>query len=182
MPVGVEAAMTEDRNMTPAELPADIAGEARPDEARGPLRRVALATGSAAMLLAMATDALAVAGRHLGFTILGTIEIFEACIVVAATSAIVIATLDHGHARVRILLERLSPAAASRFERAADAIAVLIFLALAAGSTWLASDLWHGHELTEVLGLPLRWFRAFWIAGCLVTAAIFALRAARRPR
>lgn len=166
-------------------LRSDIDGEAQSiaaPPARSPLRRVALTTGSAALLLAMATDALAVAGRHLGFTILGTIEIVEACIVVAATSAIVITTLDHGHARVRILLERLSPSAAGGLERAADMLAALLFVVLAAGSAWLAHDLWNGHELTEVLGLPLRWFRAFWIAGSLITAAIFAVRATRPAR
>jgi len=169
-----------DNETTAIDLPADAMPADTPPP--GPLRRLALTTGSAALLLAMATDALAVAGRHLGFTVLGTIEIFEMCIVVAATSAIIIATLDRSHARVRILLERLSGRAARRFERGADAVAALIFLVLAAGSSWLTSDLWGGHELTEVLGLPLRWFRVFWIAGCLVTAALFAIRAARRPR
>lgn len=158
----------------------DVAGASAGPPARGPLRRVALGLGSAALLGAMVTDSLSVAGRHLGFTILGTIEIVEMCIVVAATSALLITALDHGHARVRILLERIGEKAADRLDRLADALGVAVFLALAAGSIWLAGDLWNGHETTEVLDLPVRWFRAFWITGCLLCAAVFARRLVRR--
>lgn len=159
-------------------LPAD----ATPDRAHPRLRAVALGTGSGALLLAMATDALAVAGRHLGISLLGAIEIVEACVVVAATSAIVIATIDGTHARVRILLEQVGEGVADALERMASLASALIFLVLIAGSIWLAADLWNGHEVTEVLGLPLRWFRLFWIAGTLVTAAIFVARAWERRR
>ncbi|HVI99854.1 MAG TPA: TRAP transporter small permease subunit [Sphingomonas sp.] len=165
----------------PADVGEDAVAEARARR-RGPLRSAALAIGAAALLLAMATDALAVAGRHLGFTVLGAIEIFEACIVVAATAALLLATLDHGHAQVRILTERLRPTTAHRLERATNALSALIFVVLAGGSAWLASDLWGGHEVTELLGLPLRWLRAFWIAGALLVAALFAVRAVRGPR
>jgi TRAP-type C4-dicarboxylate transport system permease small subunit len=158
----------------------DVTGASPNPPARGPLRRLALGLGSAALLIAMATDSLSVAGRHLGFTVLGTIEIVEMCIVVAATSALLITALDHGHARVRILLERLGPNAAARLDRLADALCVVVFLVLAAGSIWLASDLWNGHETTEVLGLPVRWFRVFWIVGCLLCAAVFTRRLVHR--
>jgi TRAP-type C4-dicarboxylate transport system permease small subunit len=158
----------------------DVAVSSDHAPARGPLRRFALILGSAALLGAMATDALSVAGRHLGFTILGTIEIVEMCIVVAATSALLITALDHGHARVRILLERLGPGATARLEQLSDALCTVVFLVLAAGSVWLASDLWSGHETTEVLDLPVRWFRVFWIVGCLICAAIFARRLVHR--
>ena len=53
-----------------------------------------LAVGSAGLLAAMTTDALAVAGRHAGIRLLGSIEIVQACIVVVATSAIVLTTRD----------------------------------------------------------------------------------------
>ena len=149
---------------------------------RSPLRRIALAAGSLALLVALATDALSVAGRHVGLALVGTIEIFETAIVIAASSAIVIATLDHGHARVRMLLERMTPSMESAFERATDLVSALILVTLAAGSIWLLSDLWNGFEMTEVLGIPLRWFRIFWIVSCLVTAGIFTARAlGRRP-
>lgn len=158
----------------PAETPAD--------RSYPRIRAIALGTGSAALLLAMATDALAVAGRHLGVSLLGAIEIVEACVVVAATSAIVIATIDGTHARVRILLEQVGDGVAHALERAASLASALIMLVLIAGSIWLAADLWNGHEVTEVLGLPLRWFRLFWIVGAAVAAALFAARAWERPR
>jgi TRAP-type C4-dicarboxylate transport system permease small subunit len=156
---------------------ADVVPEGKPN---GWFRAAAMAVGSAGLLCAMATDALSVAGRHFGFTVLGAIEIFQVCIVVAATSAIVIATLDAGHARVRIVLERLQPNAVLGLERLADGLGAVIFLGLAGGSAWLVTDLWGGHELTEVLGLPLRWFRLVWVAGCLTCAALFATHVVER--
>jgi TRAP-type C4-dicarboxylate transport system permease small subunit len=144
------------------------------------VRRGALGVGAVALLLAMATDALAVAGRHLGFTFLGAIEIFEACVVVAATSAIVIATIDRSHARVRILLEQVGMGAAGALDRAADLVSAIAFVVLIACSVWLASDLWNGYEVTEVLNLPVRWLRVIWIAGAVLAAAIFAGQAVRR--
>ncbi|UAJ11528.1 TRAP transporter small permease [Glacieibacterium megasporae] len=165
--------------------PTDMDFDGDPMRVRVPggrLRRIALATGSAALLIAMATDALAVAGRHLGVRFLGAIEIVEACVAVAATSAIVIATIDGTHARVRIVLEQVGERVATALERLADVCSAVIFLLLAAGSIWLASDLWQGHEVTEVLGLPLRWFRLFWIAGVLLAAVIFAVHARKLRR
>lgn len=146
----------------------------------GFLRHAALGIGAVALLLAMATDALAVAGRHIGFTFLGAIEIFEACVVVAATSAIVIATIDGTHARVRILLEQVGKRTARGLDRAADAVGAVIFLVLIAGSIWLAADLWNGHEVTEVLNLPVRWLRVFWIGGAVLTMLILTAGAVRR--
>ena len=162
------AALPSDADLVPARKPG------------GRLRAAAMVLGSAGLLFAMATDALSVAGRHFGFTVLGAIEIFQLCIVIAATAAIVIATLDAGHARVRVLLERLQPGTVIGLERLADGLGTVIFLLLAAGSAWLAADLWGSHELTEVLGLPLRWFRLVWVAGCLACAALFAVHAVGR--
>ena len=139
-----------------------------------------LAVGSAGLLAAMATDALAVAGRHAGIRLLGSIEIVQACIVLVATSAIVLTTLVDAHARVHILLERLSPLRSAALLRAADLLSAIVFLWLAAGSIWLSSDLWGAAELTEILQLPLRWLRLAWIVGALTAAALFLRRTVRR--
>jgi TRAP-type C4-dicarboxylate transport system permease small subunit len=145
-------------------------------------QRLALGLGSAALLLAMATDAVAVAGRHLGIALLGSIEIVQACIVVAASSALVAATMLGAHARVHILLEKAKPATVRTLDRFADTVSALLFLWLAAGSAWLASDLWGGSEITEILQIPLRWLRVVWVASALLIAALFAWRAIRsRP-
>jgi hypothetical protein len=73
----------------------------------GALVKGAFFIGSAALLLAMSIDAVAVLGRHLGWPLLGAIELVQACIVLAASAAIIVATLRGAHARVHILTERL---------------------------------------------------------------------------
>jgi TRAP-type C4-dicarboxylate transport system permease small subunit len=167
----------------PASAPPIVEADLEPSTAiaaKSPLARIMLAVGSAGLLAAMATDALAVAGRHAGIRLLGSIEIVQACIVVVATSAIVLTTLVDAHARVHILLERLSPPRSAALLRAADLLSALVFLWLAAGSIWLSSDLWGAAELTEILQLPLRWLRLAWIVGALTAAALFLRRAVRR--
>ncbi|MEH3039179.1 MAG: TRAP transporter small permease subunit [Sphingomonas paucimobilis] len=164
----------------PQPVPVDADVDALPARApASPLAKAMLAVGSAALLAAMATDALAVAGRHAGIRLLGSIEIVQASIVLIATTAIVLTTIVDAHARVHILLERLPVATAARWLRGANALSALVFLWLAAGSAWLAADLWNGHELTEILQLPLRWLRLFWIMGAVATAILFARRAFR---
>jgi TRAP-type C4-dicarboxylate transport system permease small subunit len=163
--------------------PVPIDADVDPVPARAPtspLAKAMLAIGSAALLAAMTTDALAVAGRHAGIRLLGSIEIVQACIVLIATTAIVLTTIVDGHARVHILLERLSIATAARWLRGANALSALVFVWLAAGSAWLATDLWSGHELTEILQLPLRWLRLAWILGAIAAAVLFAGRTIRR--
>lgn len=152
----------------------------RTADPRTPLGRIVLTLGSAALLAAIATDALAVAGRHAGIRLFGSIEIVQACIVLIATSAIVLATLVDAHARVHIVLERLSPVTAARLLRGADALSAIVFAWLAAGSIWLSADLWDAFELTEVLQLPLRWLRLAWVLGASIAAVLFARRALRR--
>lgn len=145
------------------------------------IRRLLLATGSAALLLAMAADALAVLGRHVGFAVNGAIEIFQVCAVVALSSAILIATLDRRHAAVDLLLLRAAPQARVWLDRLAAVASALAFGLVAIGSIWVALDLWPTHEMTEQLGIPLRGFRLYWIA-CCVVVTLFFLRAALRGK
>jgi TRAP-type transport system small permease protein len=160
--------------------PVDADVEAPPGQpAASSLARAMLALGSAGLLAAMATDAIAVAGRHAGVRLFGAIEIVQACIVLIATASVVLTTLVDGHARVHILLERLSPRRSALLLRGADALSALVLAWAAAGSAWLAADLFGAAELTEVLGLPLRWLRLAWIAGLVLAAALFARRAWR---
>lgn len=143
----------------------------------GLLPRISFTLGAAGLLTAMAADAVAVLGRHVGFTVLGAIEVVQASVVLAASAAMVGATLSGAHARVHILIERLGPIWHRRFDRGADMGSCLFFLFLAAGSAWVAADLWPGYEITEILGLPLRWLRLVWIGSCLLIALLFLLRA-----
>lgn len=160
-----------------ADLPVEPPAPGGP----GPLARAAYAIGSAGLLVATGADALAVAGRHLGFRILGSIEIVQTAVVLIASSAMVAATIVGAHASVHIVTERLSTAAAARLARVAALLGALTFLIFVAGSTWVASDLWTGFEQTELLGISLRWFRALWIAAALLVALLFLRKAVRRP-
>lgn len=163
------------------DAPADERTEIVPDT-RSPLQRAVFALGAFALAGAMATDAIAVAGRHLGVALLGSIEVMQALIVLLATSAMLMTTLVDGHARVRIVLEKVSQPTVLRLERLSDIASAIAFLWLAAGSIWLAHDLWAGIEVTEILNLPLRWLRVVWIGGCLVIAALFLVHARSRGR
>ncbi|MES2044467.1 MAG: TRAP transporter small permease subunit [Pseudomonadota bacterium] len=142
----------------------------------GVLRRLLLALGSAALLLAMASDALAVLGRHAGFAVNGSIELFQVCAVIALSSAIVLATIDARHAAVDLLLGRVSDRGKVRLRLAGALASAAAFGLITAGSIWVAGDLWATREMTEQLGIPLLGFRLFWIACGLVVTA-FYLRA-----
>lgn len=145
------------------------------------LTRASFALGSVALLVAMASEAVAVAGRHLGLPLLGSIEIVQACVVVAASAAMVGATVERGHAAAHVIVERLSPRWQGVLARLADVFGALLFTAFAAGSVWLLSDLWNGQEMTELLHIPLRWLRLFWclcaaLVACLFLASAFSKR------
>jgi len=146
---------------------------------QGWLTRAAYALGGAGLLAATATDAIAVAGRHTGLHLLGSIELVQAAVVLLTTSAMLITTICAGHASVHIVAERLSPGAAARLGRAASFVSGLTFLALAVGSAWVANDLWNGFEQTELLHIPLRWLRAIWVIFALLISARFFLYAFR---
>lgn len=152
------------------------------EHAGGPLTRGAFLIGSAGLLAATATDALAVLGRHAGFTLLGSIELVQFAIVLVASSAMVGATLQSAHASVHLLTQRLRPETADRLARVMAVLSALLFVIIALGSIWVASDLWSGFERTELLGLPLRWFRLLFIAATLLIALLFLRQAfARTP-
>ena len=144
------------------------------------LEQIAFVVGSAGLLIAMGADALAVLGRHLGVPLLGSIEVVQASVVLVASAAMIAATLRGSHARVHILLGRLSAVRRLALERVADAVSAAVFLTFAIGSIWIASELWHGHELTDLLHIPLRWLRVFWIATSLLIVALLITRIARR--
>jgi TRAP-type C4-dicarboxylate transport system permease small subunit len=143
----------------------------------GLLSRICFWVGAAGLLIAMAVDALAVVGRHARVPLLGSIEIVQACIVVAASAAMVGATLSRGHAAVHILLERIPFAARRALERFADLMGAVTAALLFAGSIWIVADLWGGHEHTEILRMPVKPLRLFWCASALLMAVLFLVRA-----
>lgn len=146
------------------------------------LERIAFVAGSVGLLTAMAADALAVLGRHLGLPILGSIEIVQASVVILASAAMIGATLRGSHARVHILIDRLHGRAREALKRGSDVLSALVFLVFAIGSLWIARELWTGHEHSELLHIPLRWLRVVWIVTALLIAAVFVVRAAGKSR
>jgi TRAP-type transport system small permease protein len=146
--------------------------------ARGPLFYV----GAAALLLAMAVDAVAVLGRHIGLPLLGSLELVQASIVVAASTAIVFATLANRHAAARFLLDRSGPRMRILLQQFARVLMLLFFLVLATGQTWITHDLWNGHEDSELLHIPFAPLRLVSILAVLAAAGITARRLLRRSR
>ena len=142
-------------------------------------RGVALAAGSIALLAAMAADFISVAGRHLGFSLLGGTEFVQVCVVVAISSALIVATLRGAHASVHILTERLRPATARLLARGSDLLGAVLFVLLAAGSYWMLSDTWGLDERTDILGVPLAPVRILWTAALAATSLVFLIRAMR---
>lgn len=125
------------------------------------------------MLLAVAVELLAVIGRFLALPLAGSIELVQVVVTVSGALGLVVATLQRSHAHVRLLLERLSPAQTRLLQRANRAIAALFFLVLAAGSAWLARDLWPGFEETEIWRVPLAPLRVLVTLASLTVALLF---------
>jgi len=138
--------------------------------------------GTAALLVAVATDAIAVAGRHLGFAFLGSIELFQMTALVATASALLVTTLAGRHAAVHILVDRLAPRPRRALLASGYLASAAAFLLLFAGSLWVAWDLWPTREMTELLGLPVRWFRLVWIAAAGAIAGLFLVQFWREIR
>lgn len=142
------------------------------------LRNIAVWTGGAALLAATAIDTLAVVGRNLGLPLVGSIELVQAAVLVSGVFGLIFATAGDGHARVRIVTDRLT-----RGRQLADWLAALsmalFYGALLAGSIWLAADLWHGHERSELLGVSWRALRMvanLGLATCIVVVFVALVR------
>ena len=144
-------------------------------------RGLALAAGSIALLAAMAADFISVVGRHLGFTLLGSVEFVQLCVVVAISSALIVATLRGAHASVHILTERLRPATARLLARGSDLLGAILFALLAAGSLWMLWDTWPLDERTDILALPLAPARILWTTALAATCVLFLIRALKAP-
>ncbi len=139
---------------------------------RGPL----LYIGAFALLLAVAVEAVAVVGRHLGIPFLGSLELVQAAIVLASSAAVVAATLTDRHASARFLLDRVGPRARGWLMGSGRVLTLLFFLVLASGQIWITHDLWNSHEDSELLHIPLVPLRLISIAAVLSGAAIILRR------
>jgi hypothetical protein len=139
------------------------------------LRSLMIWTGGVALLAATALDTLVVIGRQAGFALHGAIELIQAAVLVAGSLALVAASAANNHARVRLVVNRLG-ASREWLERGSELLTALFVLALLVGSGWLAVDLWHSHEVSEIAGVPWRLLRLFANLALAVVIAL-ALRA-----
>lgn len=145
-------------------------------------RKALVVFGGVALLLAVATDGLAVIGRHVGMPLLGSIEVVQAAVLVVSSVALVIATLDRRHAVVHLLVNRLGERPKARIERAGHALGALLFLAFLIGSGWIALDMRGGHEESELLRIPYAPLRLVELAGLAAVAIICLIQAIRGRR
>jgi TRAP-type transport system small permease protein len=139
------------------------------------MKRTLIWLGGIALLAATLLDTVSVIGRNAGFAIHGVIELIQAAVLVAGGLALVMATLAGGHAQVHLVLDRLTPPRKAFAQRATALLTALFFVAMLAGSAWLAVELWGAHEASELLGVPWRWLRLF-ANLCLLGAVAVLLR------
>jgi TRAP-type transport system small permease protein len=132
--------------------------------------------GAAALLFAMGVDTIAVLGRHIGLPLWGSIEMVQAAILVASSSAILSATLARKHVRVRILMDRLKGRSGIWLQRIQDVFSALFFCLLTAGSVWIFLDLRNGYEESEILHIPYAPLRIICIITILAVMVSFLRR------
>ncbi len=129
--------------------------------------------GGIALLAMTLCETLSVIGRHIGMPQRGVIEIIQAAILVAGALALVASTLAGNHARVRLVVDRLSPATQDVLSRLSALLAAVFFTGLLAGSVWIAADLWDTFEFSEIMNVPWRWLRT--VANLCIAASILVL-------
>lgn len=137
------------------------------------LRKTITLIGGLALLAATGIDAIAVIGRHVGLPVRGSIELVQVAVLVAGSLALLVATLERSHAKVHLLVDRMSATARDLIERISAVMGAAFFAALLAGSIWLMVDLWQGHEQSEILGISWRAMRLF--ANAVLLTIVLAL-------
>ena len=139
------------------------------------MKTILIWIGGIALALACVTDVLAVAGRHVGIPVRGSIEFVQACVLVAGGIALILATDSWSHARVHIFADRMSPRWKNRLNRSSALLGAVLTLAFLSGCLWIASDLWNGQEVSELLHIPFRLLRIICNL-CLILALAAWLR------
>jgi TRAP-type C4-dicarboxylate transport system permease small subunit len=147
-----------------------------------PMARIGVWLGGGALVAATTINLGAVVGRGMGLPLHGAIELVQVCVLVAGTIALVRATALAAHARIHLVLDRLSPPRRELADRISALAGMVFFVALLAGSAWIQADLWNAHEASEVIGVPWRVLRLVANVGLASIAALFALQALRGRR
>jgi len=144
------------------------------------MTRVLVWIGGGALVFATVINTLGVIGRHVGVPIHGVIELVQVGVLVAGSIALVLATAAGSHAKVNLVLDRLSDTGRRWFQCGALLASAAFFAALLAGSGWIAADLWHAQEVSEVLNIPWQLLRLLAIAALAGALGIVVHHALRR--
>ena len=146
-------------------------------------RTMMIWAGGIALIIAAALNLLAVIGRHSGLPLKGAIELVQVVVLIGGSLALVAATLGRNHARVHLILDRLTGGNRDVAEWVCTALSILFYLMLLVGSCWLAVDLWGSQEVSELVGVPWRAMRAFLNLTLVVIIALLVrqLVEGRRP-
>lgn len=139
------------------------------------LRHALIWVAGGALLVAMLVDTTAMLSRQVQQPLPGAIEVVQVVVMLAASGALLMAAIEHAHARVHLLVDRMPPAARSWLERLHALGAVSLWAVLLAGSGWICADLWQGHEESELLRIPYRPLRLVLLA-TLLLLLLHALR------
>ena len=161
-----------------SDVPETVESEKEPASKAG---RWLFYLGAAALLFAMAVETIAVLGRHIGVPLWGSIELVQAGILVASSTAILSATLANKHARVRILTDRVTGSFRMWLERIQALFCALFFCALTVGSIWIFLDLRGGYEESELLHIPYTPLRIVCILSILGVVLNFLRRFKETP-
>ncbi len=137
--------------------------------------------GGLSLLAAALIDTVSVLARNLATTLHGSIELIQVAVLIAGAIGLAVAVASHTYARVHLLTDRLKDKSRLWMDRFAAVAAAAFFLCILAGSAWIAADLWHGHEHSEVMGVPWSWLRLF-ANLCFLIAILILLRHVWRPR
>lgn len=135
--------------------------------------RALVICGGALMLVAVAVELLAVLGRLVGLPLPGSIELVQVAVTISGTCALLVATLHGSHARVRLVLDRLSAVQARLVNQGNALLSAVFFVLLCAGSIWLLVDLWDGFEESEIWFVPYPPLRLWVVLGTLAVALVF---------
>ena len=132
-----------------------------------------------ALLAATAVDTLAVIGRHVAMPLTGSIEVIQAAVLLSGVIAMLVATVQNVHARVRLVIDRLPAGKRRVADRLSDLLTLAFFAALLVGSGWIAWDLRSAAEESELLGIPWMALRMIAAVILLVTCGVLAWQVLR---
>jgi TRAP-type C4-dicarboxylate transport system permease small subunit len=152
------------------------------EEARERIPRLLVVLAGVPLLAAMLVEFLAVVGRHIGWNLVGSIELVQALILLSSSGAMIAATLSRGHAKVSVLSRRYRGAIGRAMRILLALGSALFFLTLAVGSGWIAVDMWGADEQSELLGVPYFPLRVVVTVATFAISGLYGMRVVRELR